>query len=179
VSYPARAIPVEGPADSERLWARSVDSRRLHWSDDRGATWSSRDTSLGRDDNVTVTLAGEWVAFTTNTRIEFSSDLGETWAVRDLGAALSAFRITDVRWQITSSGNLLGAVGSVGRAERLIRSTDPSWTSFERSDITTSVGLVYVEVAGPFSYVLDDQRWQVSEDDGRTWVTRDPFAELR
>lgn len=176
VAYPPRAVPIDVPSGSERYWARSIRSDRVYWSDDFGQSWTEHGTTLPRDENVSVVLAGDRVAFVTDTEVEYSTDAGWTWAVRDLSQALSSITIGDVRWHLTESGNLLGVTALVGKGEQLFRSTDPSWTRFESTEVRTGLGLIYPFLAGRHVYVPDNQEWRVSADDGRTWRTVDPFA---
>ena len=78
-------------------------------------------------------------------------------------------RIADVDWTVTRSGVLLGVTQLVGRGDVLFRSTDSSWTRFVETAVHTSFGLVRPLVQGDAVYVVDDERWAVSLDDGATW----------
>ncbi len=51
----------------------------------------------------------------------------------------------------------------------LFRSTDATWSRFVETDVHTAYGLVRPAVVGDAVYVVDDQRWAVSTDDGATW----------
>ena len=176
VSYPRSAIPVPTSEPDDRLWARSVDSRRLYWSGDGGRTWDRKDTQLNRDANVSISVAGRRVAFLATTSVEHSSDRGETWHVKDLSDALSDIRISDVRWEITESGHLLGVTALVGQGEQLFRSTDAQWSDFELTELKTEVGHIWPELAGDYVYVLDaDQMWW-SADAGARWKRFEPLA---
>ncbi|QWZ10001.1 hypothetical protein KRR39_09860 [Nocardioides panacis] len=167
ISLPRGTEPVAtGPA--EVRWARSSDGRRLSWSDD-GRSWRSRTTSLPGGSIVSATAAGAWGVLAGNTSVEYTSDAGATWHSRDLSAALRGVRIADVDWTVTRSGVLLGVTRLVGRGDVLFRSTDPSWTRFVETDVHTSFGLVSPMVQGEAVYVVDDERWLVSTDDGATW----------
>ena len=167
VRLPRGTEPVAtGPA--EVRWARSSDGRRLSWSAD-GKSWRSRTTSLPGGSIVSATAAGSWGVLAGNTSVEYTSDAGASWRSRDLSAALRSVRIADVDWTVTRSGVLLGVTQLVGRGDVLFRSTDASWTRFVETDVHTSFGLVSPRVQGDAVYVVDDERWAVSTDDGATW----------
>lgn len=167
VRLPRGTEPVAtGPA--EVMWARSADGRRLSWSID-GKSWRSRTTSLPGGSIMSATAAGSWGVIAGNTLVEYTSDAGVTWHSRDLSAALRSVRIADVDWTVTRSGVLLGVTQLVGRGDVLFRSTDSSWTRFVETDVHTSFGLVRPLVQGDAVYVVDDERWAVSLDDGATW----------
>jgi hypothetical protein len=173
VRYPAGSTPL--PYVPERGYAaHSTDSRRLFWSAD-GETWRQRDTGLPTADNVTVTAAGDWFAFTTDTRVEFSSDGGRSWQVRDLATALRPIRIADVLWTVTSRGFLIGVTTLVATGDVVFRSTDPSWRTFERVDLRTDFGVVTPHAVGPTVYVVDADRWWISHDDGATFEQVSPL----
>ena len=152
----------------ETLWARSADSRRLFWSED-GVRWSSRSTGLPPGAIVSAAAAGRWAVLAGNTSVEFTSDGGVSWHRKDLTAALRPVRIADVDWTVTRTGTLLGVTQLVGRGDVLFRSTDRTWTQFVEADVHTSFGLVRPQVEGAAVYVVDDERWAVSTDDGATW----------
>lgn len=167
VRLPRGTEPVAtGPA--EVRWARSTDGRRLSWSTD-GKSWRSRTTSLPGGSIVSATAAGSWGVIAGNTLVEYTSDAGVTWHSRDLSVALRSVRIADVDWTVTGSGVLLGVTQLVGRGDVLFRSTDSSWTRFVEIDLHTSFGLVRPLVQGDAVYVVDEERWAVSLDDGATW----------
>jgi hypothetical protein len=155
-----------GPA--EVRWARSSDGRRLWWSSD-GRRWQGRTTSLPGGSIVSATAAGSWGVLAGNTSAEYTSDAGATWHTRDLSQGLRSVRVADVDWTVTRSGVLLGVTQLVGRGDVLFRSTDASWTRFVETGLHTSFGLVRPMVQGDAVYVVDDQRWAVSTDDGATW----------
>lgn len=176
VSYPRSAIPLPTSEPGDRLWARSVDSRRLHWSEDGGRTWAQKDTRLPRDVNVSISVAGRRVAFLANTSVEHSSDGGSTWHVKELSKALADIRVADVRWEITESGHLLGVTALVGEGEQLFVSTDTDWSDFELTELKTEVGHIWPMVAGGYVYVLDADQWWWSADAGAHWETFEPLA---
>lgn len=155
-------------APGEVRWARSGDGRRLYWSQD-GTSWQSRTTSLPSGSIVTASAAGSWGVLAGDTSVEYTSDAGATWHSRDLTEALRSVRIGDVDWTVTGSGVLLGVTQLVGRGDVLFRSTDASWTRFAETDVRTAFGLVRPVVQGDAVYVVDDERWAVSTDDGATW----------
>ena len=64
---------------------------------------------------------------------------------------------------------LLGVTQLVGRGDVLFRSTDATWSKFVETGVRTSFGLVRPTVVGDAVYVVDDERWLVSTDDGATW----------
>lgn len=172
-TYPKGALDVAA-RDGHRVWARSVDSRRLYWSDDYGATWEQKTTRLPRGQAVLITRQGRWVAFTNATGLEVSSDRGRTWRVRDLSAPLRSVPAVTA-WEITPAGTLLASSTTKRFGNRLYRGAAP-WRHFTRTRVRTKVGLVQVEVRGPWAYVVDRDRWWRSADDGRRWRTASPFG---
>jgi hypothetical protein len=167
VRLPEGSLAVQTEPGST-LWARSDDSRRLFWSGD-GRTWQSRASSLPGGEIVSATAAGRWGVLAGTTTVEFTRDAGRTWQTRDLSEALSPIRIGDVDWTVTRSGVLLGVTQLVGRGDVLFRSTDATWSRFVQTGVRTSFGLVRPTVVGGAVYVVDDERWLVSVDDGATW----------
>lgn len=101
--------------------------------------------------------------------MQFTSDGGSTWQRRDLARALRAVRTSDVDWTITPSGVLLGVTQLTDRGSVLFRSTDATWSRFVETGVRTAFGLVEPVVVGDVVYVVDDERWAVSTDDGATW----------
>lgn len=164
---PQGAVPLRTEAGGP-LWARSSDARRLYWSVD-GRTWRHRDTSLPEGAIVSASAAGRWGVLAGDTSVEVTSDGGATWQRRDLTSALRSVRIGDVDWTVTPSGALLGVTQLVGRGDVLFRSTDATWSRFIETDVHTAYGLVRPAVVGGAVYVVDDQQWAVSTDDGATW----------
>lgn len=150
------------------LWARSADARRLFWSED-GRSWHSRTSALPPGDIVSASAAGRWGVLAGSTSVEVTRDSGRTWRTRDLSKALSPIRIGDVDWTVTRSGVLLGVTQLVGRGDVLFRSTDATWSRFVETDVRTGFGLVRPTVVGGAVYVVDDESWLVSLDDGATW----------
>jgi hypothetical protein len=140
----------------------------LAWSTD-GTSWQSRTTSLPGGSIVSATAAGSWGVLAGNSSVEYTSDAGATWQRRDLSAALRSETTADVGWTVTRRGVLLGVTQLVGRGDVMFRSTDSSWTRFVETDVHTSFGLVTPMVQGRAVYVVDDERWAVSTDDGATW----------
>ena len=140
-----------------------------------GTTWQSRATSLPPGSIVSATAAGPWGVLAGDTSAEYTSDAGATWHTRDLSTALSSLTIADVDWTVTRSGVLLGVTQLVGRGDVLFRSTDASWTHFVETGVHTSFGLVRPMVQGHAVYVVDDERWAVSTDDGATWRRTPPL----
>ena len=167
VRLPKGTVALHDVGD-DTLWARSADSRRLHWSED-GSTWRSRSSSLPADDIVTASAAGRWAVLAGTTSVEFSADGGRSWRTRDLTAALRPIRLADVDWTITRSGVLIGVTQPVGRGDLVFRSTDSSWTRFVETDVPTGFGLARPTAVGGAVYVPDTERWAVSTDDGATW----------
>ena len=154
------------------LWARSADSRRLFWSTD-GRTWQSRATTLPAGSIVTASAAGRWGVLAGRTSAEVTSDGGRTWQYKDLTAALRPIVIGDVDWTVTSTGVLMGVTQLVGKGDVMFRSTDSSWAHFVPTGVHTAFGLIRPTVQGDAVYVVDEERWAVSTDDGATW-TRTP-----
>ena len=134
-----------------------------------GRTWRHRDTTLAAGAIVSAAAAGRWGVLAGDTSVDFTSDGGTTWQHRDLSSALRPIRIGDVDWTVTSSGVLLGVTQLVGRGDVLFRSTDATWSRFVETDVHTAFGLVRPVVVGDAVYVVDDERWAVSTDDGATW----------
>ncbi len=167
VRLPEGTVAVESGRD-DVVWARSDDSRRLYWSTD-GRQWASRTSSLPLRAIVSATAAGRWGVLAGATSVEFTRDGGRSWQTRDLSRALASIRITDVDWTVTPSGVLLGVTQLVGRGDVLFRSTDATWSKFVETGVRTSFGLVRPAVVGDAVYVVDDERWLVSTDDGATW----------
>lgn len=160
---------------SDRLWARSVDSRRLFWTDDRGETWSQHRAHIAQDSTVQATWAGDHVAFVGGNRVEHSTDGGRTWQVRDLSAAVRRLPDEGRDWTVTTSGTLLVAPQPDRTGNRLYRSTDLSYARFAPTPVRTRLRLTQAEVAGSWVYVIDDDHWWRSADDGRTWDRPSPF----
>jgi hypothetical protein len=167
VRLPAGSVALPSEPD-DTFWARSADSRRLFWSGD-GQHWAGRTASRPARALVSASAAGRWGVLADATTVEFTRDAGRTWQVRDLSAALTPIRITDVDWTVTRSGVLLGVTQLVGRGDVLFRSTDATWSRFVETGVRTSFGLVRPTVVGGAVYVVDDERWLVSVDDGATW----------
>ena len=167
VRLPQGAVPLRTRAGGPR-WARSSDARRLYWSVD-GRSWRHRDTTLPAGAIVSATAAGRWGVLAGDTSVDFTSDGGATWQHRDLTSALRPVRIGDVDWTVTASGVLLGVTQLVGRGDVLFRSTGAAWSRFIETDVRTSFGLVRPTVVGDAVYVVDEERWLVSTDDGATW----------
>jgi hypothetical protein len=146
----------------------------VYWSI-YGRTWRHRDTTAPDGAIATATAAGRWGVLAQDTSVEFTSDRGITWQRRDLTAALRTVGVSDVDWTITRSGVLLGVTRLTGRDDLLIRSTDATWTRFVETDVHSSVGPVRPVVVGDAVYVVDDERWWVSTDDGATWRRTPPL----
>jgi hypothetical protein len=155
-------------------WAISEDARGVYWSL-YGRTWQHRDTTAPDGATATATAAGRWGVLAHNASVEFTSDRGITWQRRDLTAALRTVRVSDVDWTVTRSGVLLGVTQLVGRGDVLFRSTDARWSRFVETDVHTSFGLARPVVVGDAVYVVDDERWAVSTDDGATWSRTPPL----
>jgi hypothetical protein len=149
-------------------WARSRDGHRMYWSTD-GKTWKTHASSLPPGSIVSASASGRWAVLAGRTRVDFTSNGGSTWHSRDLSGALSTIRVADVDWTVTGTGVLLGVTRLVGSGDVLFRSTDASWTRFVQTGVHTSFGLVTPVVRGGIAYVVDEERWAISTDDGATW----------
>jgi hypothetical protein len=155
-------------------WASAAGSRRISWSVD-GRRWQHRSSTAPPGAIVSVAAAGRWAVLAGNTSVDYTSDGGTTWRHRDLSSALASLRIGDVDWTVTSTGRLLGVTQLVGRGDVLFRSTDASWTRFVAAPVHTGFGLVRPSVEGRAVYVVDQERWAISLDDGASWRRTPPL----
>ena len=69
----------------------------------------------------------------------------------------------------------MGVTQLVGKGDVLFRSTDSSWAHFVPTGVHTAFGLVRPTVQGDAVYVVDEERWAVSTDDGATWTRTPPL----
>ncbi|NUR09231.1 MAG: hypothetical protein HOQ45_19790 [Nocardioidaceae bacterium] len=155
-------------------WAASKGDRRLYWSAD-GRTWRHQDSGWPDDAIPSASAVGRWGVLAGGTQVLFTHDAGATWEERDLAPALSGLEVADVDWTVTRRGTLLGVTQLVGRGDVLFRSTDASWTRFVQSPVHTSFGLVRPVAVAEALYVVDDERWAVSLDDGAHWRRTPPI----
>jgi hypothetical protein len=166
----------EGPAASsfpvsvtgEVRWARSVDSRTLHWSTDGGTTWQSHTTSLPASEDVQATAAGSWAVFFAYPDAEFTRDGGDTWERWDGAAPLASYVVANELVVVSADGDLVLVSHRAAKRPEVLASTDDTWREFGRSDVATRFGTVSPQAAGPWLWVPDQGRVWVSPN-GRSW----------
>ena len=161
------------PATHVPLWARSVDSRTLHWSTDEGASWSSHRTSLPRDGNVQTSAAGDWAVFFAYPEAEYTRDAGRTWHTWDGQRPLAPYVVANELVSVSADGDLVVVSHRPGQRPRVLASTDDSWDEFRSVDVRTAFGAVAPQPAGPWLWVPDRGRTWVSPD-GLDWRAVDP-----
>ena len=171
---PPRGVHVILTHTGRPLWASSGAGRRLWWSVD-GRHWRHHDATFPGAHFTGATAAGRHGVLSGGTTVEATADGGATWQRRDLSGALSGLHVTDIAWTVLPDGNLLGETQLLGRGDVLFRSTDPSWTRFVDTPVHTGFGLVRPTVVGHAVYVVDQERYAVSLDDGVHWRRTPPL----
>jgi hypothetical protein len=149
-------------------WARSVDSRTVHWSADGGATWQHHRTSLPAADDVQVTAAGSWAVFFAYPEAEYTRDGGQTWHTWDGEAPLAPYLVANELVTVSADGDLVVVSHRPGKRPELLASTDDSWQRFRHVDVRTDFGTVAPQAAGSWLWVPDQARTWVSPD-GLDW----------
>ena len=174
---PAGTLPVVDAlgGNGPTVWARSVDSRTVHWSVDGGATWQVRRTSLPVAGDVQVTAAGDRAVFFSYPAAEHTRDAGRTWRTWDGSAALAPFVLAREQLSVSADGDLVVVTHRPGRPPALLASTDETWQQFEEAELRTAFGTVAVSAAGGWFTVPDRGRTWVSPD-GTDWRAVDPLG---
>jgi len=122
-------------------WDTNANGMSVGWSDDRGATWETHHS--GRADSFLYTDRA--IAFLAGHSLIVSTDRANTWQERRLptpttvGAPPGSHFTRSVHDVIaTSSGDLVIRFRQANRhrASGLMRSTDPTWSTFTRSGST-------------------------------------------
>jgi len=156
------------------LWATGPSERRLWWSTD-GRTWAHHDAAFPHAAYTSASAAGRHGILAGGDVVETTDDGGATWHRRDLRGQLSQEQSNDADWTVLPDGNLLRDAQLVGRGDVLFRSTDPSWTQFVETPVRTAFGLVRPVVEGHVVYVVDKERYAVSDDGGAHWRRTPPL----